>query len=154
MTDLDERRLVRRHSVNVPLKYRLWKSQLPEMRGESLDISESGVYFAAHSVLEKGETVEVRFEMPEGVVDEPPAEWLCTGQVMRVDRVGGLSGRLGVAVRFDCYEIAKPQGTTTFRVDQQSFRLGFFSRPAGQRPDVRSNWGPQGLAPKRRGLVF
>jgi hypothetical protein len=152
MNDVSERRLIRRHTISVPLKYRLWKSQMPEMRAESVNISESGVYFATHSVVEKEETLQIRFEMPESVVNEPSTEWVCTGQVVRVDRVGGLNGKLGVAVRFDCYEIAKPQGTTTIQVDQQAFRLGFFSRPpASRRTAIIQPERPNG---KLRGLAF
>ena len=123
-----ERRFARRHDLTIPLKHRMWKSNLLEEPGESLNISENGVYFATNSVLEQGDTVEVRFQMPEEVVPEPSGEWVCTGQVVRVDRMGGVSGLLGVGVRFDCYEVTKPQGRTTIQFDAASFRLGLFSR--------------------------
>lgn len=154
MNDKHERRLVRRHNVGILLKYRLWKTDMPEMHGQALNLSESGVYFATNSVAEKGEILQVRFRMPEGIVDEPPAEWLCTGQVVRVDRVGGLSGKLGIAVKFDCYEIARPEGRTAIHLEPQSFRLGFFSRPPAPRTSVVLRYGPEDMKKKLRGQWF
>lgn len=109
-TSRDDRRLAKRHNIGVSLKYRLWKSGVSEEFGRSLNISEGGVYFATRSSVELAEIVEVRFKMPESVAHEPTSEWLCTGHVVRVERLGRING---VGVRFDCYEVAKPLGTTT-----------------------------------------
>lgn len=109
-TFADERRLDQRHNIAVSLKYRLWKSGIPAGLGRSLNISEGGIYFATRSAIENGEIIEVRFKMPAAVVDELPAEWLCSGQVVRVDRAGQVRG---VGVRFDSCEMARPLGTTT-----------------------------------------
>lgn len=106
----ENRRLTQRHNIGVPLKYRLWRSGVQEALGRSVNISEAGIYFATHANVDRGEIIEVRFKMPEAVANEPPAEWLCTGKVVRVDR--GKNVR-GVGVRFDCYEVARPLGTTT-----------------------------------------
>ena len=124
--ELRDRRLTRRYEASVPLKFRLWKSAMPEVPGESLNISESGIYFVTHGMVAEGETVEVRFEMPEAVVGEPATEWLCTGQVFRLHRIGVVW--LGVGVRFECYEVSKPQGTTTTCLGAPLFRFGWFSR--------------------------
>jgi hypothetical protein len=59
--------------------------------------------------------------MPEEVVDELAAEWRCTGQVLKVEAVGRLP-IFHVGVRFDCYEVARPNGTTTIRIDLNSLR--------------------------------
>jgi hypothetical protein len=69
----------------------------------------------------EGQTVELRFDMPEEVVDEAAAEWGCTGQVLKVEAVGRLP-IFHVGVRFDCYEVARPNGTTTIRIDLNSLR--------------------------------
>lgn len=105
-----DRRLARRHNVAVALTHRLWKSGIPAGLGRSLNISEGGIYFATRSAIECGDIIEVRFTMPAVVVGEPPAEWLCTGLVLRVDRAGEVRG---LGVRFDHCEIARPLGTTT-----------------------------------------
>lgn len=120
----DDRRLTSRHNISVSLKCRLWKSECQEALGRSLNISEAGVYFATRSRIDKGELVEVRFKMPEAVANEPPTEWLCTGQVVRVDRAGRV---YGIGVRFDCYEVARPLGTTTMH-GAGSLRAGYSPR--------------------------
>jgi PilZ domain-containing protein len=106
----EDRRLVSRHNISIPLKYRLWRSELHSELGRSLNISEAGVYFATRSKIETGQLIEVRLKMPWEVANEAPTEWLCTGQVVRVDRAGSV---YGIGVRFDCYEVARPLGTTT-----------------------------------------
>lgn len=116
----DDRRLTFRHNVSVPLKYRLWRAQFKDAPGRSLNISEAGIYFATRTKIEKGELIEVRFEMPEAIAKEPATEWLCTGQVVRVDRAGSV---YGIGVRFDCYEVARPLGTTTVHA-AESLRVG------------------------------
>jgi hypothetical protein len=154
MNDMPVRRMVSRHNVSVPLKYRLWKSEMPERQGEALNISEAGVYFATHAVVEKDETLQIRFQMPPGVVNEPPAEWLCTGQVVRVDRVGGLNGKLGVAVRFDSYQIANPQGTTSIQLDPPAPALGASPHPVAAYPAVLLKPRPGQLRKKNRGAFL
>jgi hypothetical protein len=92
--------VARRLALKVPLRVRAWKQANGEKSGESLNISASGIYFACQSPLREGETVEVLFQMPKEVTGEPPVEWRCTGHVVRV-------ASAGVAVRFDCYEVAR-----------------------------------------------
>ena len=116
-----ERRLSPRYEINIPIKFRAWKSDLPECVGEALNISEGGVCFRTHALVAEGQTVQVRFDMPEEVVDEPTAEWLCTGQVLKVEPVGRLP-IFHVRIRFDCYEIARQNGTTTIRIDLNALR--------------------------------
>ena len=118
----EERRRTERHGIHVPVKYRAWKSASPEGYGESLNISEGGIFFATDLAVNEGETLTVRFDMPEEVVHEPSAEWKCTGQAIRVQRID--SGKFGVRVRFDCYEVARPQGTTHIYMDLNSLRFG------------------------------
>ena len=118
-----DRRLTPRHKFSLPVKYRACKSELPERAAESLDISEGGISFTTHSPPEEGETIEVRFEMPEEVVDEPTAEWRCTGQVLKVEAFG-THPIFRIRVRFDCYEVRRPNGTTVVRLDLNSLRFG------------------------------
>lgn len=104
-----DRRLTRRHSLKTPLRVRIWKSTAPEQRAESLNLSQHGVYFATESPLREGETVEILLKMPEEITDEPTTEWRCTGHVVRVDRVDAVRGKVGVGVRFDCYEVSRAE---------------------------------------------
>lgn len=120
----EDRRLTPRHNISIPLKYRLWRSKFHSELGRSLNISEAGVYFATRSQIETGELIEVRLRMPEEVSSEAPTEWLCTGQVVRVDRAGSV---YGIGVRFDCYRVARPLGITTMHA-AASLRSGYSLR--------------------------
>jgi hypothetical protein len=102
-----ERRVARRRTLKMGLRIRLWKNGTTEERGESVNVSASGIYFATDSTLREGETVEVLFEMPRDITGEPPTEWRCTGHVVRVDSGAKAGSPAGVAVRFDCYEVAR-----------------------------------------------
>ena len=104
-----DRRLSRRHCFKTPLRVRVWKSPAPEETTESLNLSQSGVYFATNSAIREGETVEILLNMPEEITEEPPVEWRCTGHVVRVDRVDSTWGRMGVGVQFDCYEVSRAE---------------------------------------------
>ena len=121
-----EKRLTTRHKISVPVKHRIWKSELPERAGESLDISEGGICFVTRSEVKEGDHVNVRFDMPEEVVDEPTAEWRCTGRVVKVEPIGD-GTMFTVRLRFDCYEVTRANGTTTIRLDLNSLRFGSFS---------------------------
>jgi hypothetical protein len=101
-----DRRLARRLRFKTPLRVRIWKSADPEQRAESVNISQSGVYFASDLPIREGETVEILLRMPEEITDEPSTEWRCTGHVVRVERAGVANGKIGVGVQFDCYEVS------------------------------------------------
>ena len=102
-----DRRLAGRYKMKTPLRVRLWKSAIPECTAESVNLSQRGIYFATNSVLRKGETVEVLFNMPEEIVGEPTSEWRCTGHVVRVEEINTAGGKQGVGVQFDCYEVSR-----------------------------------------------
>src|SRR5579859_3238213 len=106
-TSRNDRRLVERHKIRMPLRIRLWKSAVPEQAAECVNLSQRGIYFATDSKLSEGETVEVFFDMPEEVIGEATSEWRCTGHIVRVEEARAADGRLGVGVQFDCYEVAK-----------------------------------------------
>ena len=102
-----DRRLAGRYKMKTPLRVRLWKSAVPECAAESMNLSQHGIYFATNSALHKGETVEVLFNMPREIVGEPSSEWRCTGHVVRVEDINTPSGKQGVGVQFDCYEVSR-----------------------------------------------
>ncbi|HTT33196.1 MAG TPA: PilZ domain-containing protein [Methylomirabilota bacterium] len=102
-----DRRISRRHKHKTPLRVRIWKSLAPERCEESLDLSQHGVFFATDSPLREGETVEIFFKMPEEITTEPTTEWRCTGHVVRVERTAAEGGKVGIGVRFDCYEVSR-----------------------------------------------
>ena len=110
-TSANDRRLVERHKIRMPLRIRMWKSSVPEHTAESVNLSLRGIYFATDSKLNEGETVEVFFEMPEEVIGEATSEWRCTGHIVRVEEARAADGKSGVGVQFDCYEVAKSKAS-------------------------------------------
>lgn len=106
---VQDRRLVQRHTLKTPIRVRIWKSNIPEHRAESVNVSERGIYFATDSPLHEGETVEVLLKMPQEITGQPTTEWRCTGHVVRVDSSESPTGKMGVGVRFDCYEVSRAE---------------------------------------------
>lgn len=107
-----DRRASRRYAFKTSLRIRAWKSPEPEQHTESLNLSPHGVYFATNAPFREGETIEVLFQMPAEITAEPAAEWRCTGHVVRVEPVQSETGKVGVGVRFDCYEVSRSNGAS------------------------------------------
>jgi hypothetical protein len=106
-----DRRSSPRHNFKVPLRIRIWKSAVPEERGESENLSERGILFATNSVMPVGTVVEVLLKMPEAITGEPTTEWLCSGHVVHVEPIDSPRGKLGVGVQFDCYQVSRGNGS-------------------------------------------
>jgi Tfp pilus assembly protein PilZ len=104
-------RIAPRHNVKEDLRVRIWKSNTPEQRAESINLSEGGIFFVTDAEFQRGEEIEVFLQMPTEVTGEPATDWRCTGQVVRVEPVDSPMGKLGVGVRFDCYEVSRSEAT-------------------------------------------
>ena len=103
------RRLARRYSLRVPVRFRLRRASNPcEQEVESENISRRGVFFRTGLSLSKGAPVDILLEMPEEVTGVPAANWLCTGRVVRIEK-DTENARLGVAIQFDFYEVSRSQ---------------------------------------------
>lgn len=102
-----DRRSTLRHNFKVPIRIRMWKSGLPDQRGESENLSESGIFFATNLEFPIGTVLEILLKMPEEITGEPTTEWLCTGHVVRNQTADSRRGNLGVGVQFDCYQISR-----------------------------------------------
>lgn len=107
-TSVTDRRLTLRRKFKVPIRIRLWKSEMPEQQGESENLSEQGIFFATSRAVPIGTVVEILLKMPEEITGEPTTEWLCTGHVVRVEPLESPRGKLGVGVQFDCYQVSRP----------------------------------------------
>jgi PilZ domain len=101
-----DRRISPRHFLHIPLRVRLWKSPLPEHQTISSNLSAGGAFFTTELPVQIGTVVEIRLPMPEEITGEPLAEWRCSGHVVRVSGEDSHQ-RPGVAIQFDCYEIAR-----------------------------------------------
>jgi len=104
---LSDRRVSPRHNFKLPLRVRILKSEIPEQRTESENLSERGIYFPTNSPLRIGTAVQVLLKMPEEITGEPANEWLCSGHVVRIESFDSPRGTLGVGVQFDCYEVSR-----------------------------------------------
>lgn len=104
-----DRRLSRRHSLRTGLRVRVRRSDAAELRTESENVSQRGVFFATDLPLSKGATLDLLVEMPEEVTGVPAAQWLCTGHVVRVVDTDSPRGAHGVGVQFDFYEVSRPE---------------------------------------------
>lgn len=102
-----DRRSSQRHPLKTALRVRIWKSNLCELRAESVDLLERGIFFVTDTPFRQGEAIEILLKMPEEITGEPTTEWRCTGLVVRVQPVESPKGKLGVGVRFDCYEVSR-----------------------------------------------
>jgi PilZ domain len=103
-----DRRLSLRHNVRTDLRLRVRKFDAPEQRAHSENLSQRGVFFTTELPLNKGASLDLLVEMPEQVTGVPPAQWLCTGHVVRVVPME-TAGKRGVGVQFDFYEVSRPE---------------------------------------------
>lgn len=101
-----DRRLAQRFNLSTPLYVRVWKSNTPEWKFDSVNLSESGVYFETDAPLDEGAEVQLRLDMPMEITGDATAEWLCTGKIVRVQPVDSSGAAWGVGVRFDYYEVS------------------------------------------------
>ena len=109
---LSDRRLAHRFSLAIPLYFRAWKSQAPEQKVESINLSECGVYFETDTPPREGAMIQVRLDMPKEITGHPTDEWRCAGKVVRIQPANPLGLLLGVSVRFDYYEVSPVQVLT------------------------------------------
>jgi hypothetical protein len=102
-----DRRLSLRHNVRTDLRVRIRKFDAGEQRAQSENLSQRGVFFTTDLPINKGASLDLLVEMPESVTGVPPAQWLCTGHVVRV--VPMEAEKRGIGVQFDFYEVSRPE---------------------------------------------
>jgi hypothetical protein len=107
---LSDRRLAQRFRLSIPLYMRAWKSEAPEQRVESVNVSECGAYFETDAPPCEGTVMQIRLVMPEEITSFPTVEWRCTGKVVRIQPASSPGALRGVGVRFDYYEISRTAG--------------------------------------------
>ncbi len=81
MNTLKER--AERFALQTPLRYRV-RGQLNWHHGSIENISRSGVLFRGHDLVRPDTPVEMRFVLPISLPDEPAAEVICSGLVVRI----------------------------------------------------------------------
>jgi Tfp pilus assembly protein PilZ len=108
-----ERRISRRLQVITPLRVRVWKSGSTARKTESVNLSETGAFFATDLPIAIGSAIEILLKMPEELTGKPATEWRCSGHVVRLQPVDTPGGKLGVGVEFDYYEILPSKDKST-----------------------------------------
>jgi hypothetical protein len=103
-----DRHLSLRHNVRTALRLRMRKFDAAEQRAQSENLSQRGVFFTTELAINKGTSLDLLVEMPEEVTGVPPAQWLCTGHVVRVVPTE-THGKCGIGVQFDYYEVSRPE---------------------------------------------
>ncbi len=100
-----KQRLARRFNLKIPLRFRpLSNPATSEQQGESLNLSQNGVYFATDFPLKVGMPVELFLNMPRELTGLPAAEVRCIAQVVHIQHGGFLDNKLGVGVHIERYE--------------------------------------------------
>jgi hypothetical protein len=108
-----DRRLSFRHTLQIPLQVRIWKTKTPSQRALSENISTTGILFTATLPVEVGTVVEVVMKMPEQLTGESASLWRCSGHVVRVQPDANAPSKMHIGVQFDCYEIAREEAALT-----------------------------------------
>jgi hypothetical protein len=103
---LSDRRMAQRFSLIIPLYVSEWRYPAIEKKVESMNISESGVYFETDAPPCQGTMVRLKLDVPKEITGGAEVKWCCAGKVMRVQPAGCVSALQGVGVRFDYYEIS------------------------------------------------
>ncbi len=71
-----------RFAIQMPLRYRV-SGQLDWHEGKTENISRSGVLFRANRSVELSTGIEMSFVLPVEVFNQPAAEVICSGLIVR-----------------------------------------------------------------------
>ncbi|HWC19029.1 MAG TPA: PilZ domain-containing protein [Terriglobales bacterium] len=88
----------RRLKTPIPVRFRS-QNAAELVQGTIENISQSGLFIQAGQSPEKGELIEMIFEMPIQISGQKNAEVLCAGQVVRVASQNEGEGSAGFAVK-------------------------------------------------------
>jgi Tfp pilus assembly protein PilZ len=129
-----DRRLAPRHRIQTRLRVRVSGSKHEERRAKSENLSRGGVFFATDLELEMGAKVELLLKMPQEITGVEASEWLCTGHVVRLERIKSPRGAMGVGVKFDCYEVS--QAVQMDRSPASPLKVGNLRRTSRSRDEA------------------
>jgi hypothetical protein len=102
-----ERRSVPRHIRNARIGFHLHKAASGSLHlSEARNVSNWGVFFTTDSPVILGARIDLRIDMPTEF--NRSAQWLCWGRVVRVEAQDASDTILGIAVKYDCYEVVGP----------------------------------------------
>ena len=91
-----DRRANSRRPVQIPVRFQGENSRLSAHRGDSVNLSERGIYFLTSAILGRGQIITLSLVLPEDRL----TKWCCTGRVLRVELGPWMGTRIGVAMVF------------------------------------------------------
>jgi len=80
--------------------------------GETVNISSSGVLFAADCQLEEGEPIEYYITLPTAPSPQERLRLHCVGKVVRLDKLMDDSGGMQIAATMERYEFTRQRMAT------------------------------------------
>lgn len=107
--DMSNRRLATRVNLRIPVSFRcLSTPALPRQVGESVNLSERGVYFETEVAPAVGTPVELILRMPRELTGREATELCCVARVIHVRPDPLSNGKVGVGVYIERYESMVP----------------------------------------------
>jgi len=101
----ENRRKERRHDLKVPVKLRPTEGITPfTSEAESVNISNTGLYFELPNPPKIGTHVELAFVMPGEVTGGPKMKIRCLARVIRMDDANLPEGKTGFAAQIERFE--------------------------------------------------
>mgnify|MGYP001559129396 FL=1 len=101
----ENRRKAPRLPAKVPVKLRPVEGTTPYMiSGDSINISERGLYFQMSGPMKPGTRIELSFTMPPEVTGSMAMKIRCISRVIRVEPDGKADGRTAVAAQIERFE--------------------------------------------------
>lgn len=117
-----ERRAGQRFPYLLPISFRQTGDGI-EGVGFTQDLSSRGVFFLTDAPLTAGSEIELTVRMPSEITLGENMPVRCRGRILRVVRPGSTSalpgtvqGKIGVAVRLECYEYLPERLESSVRV--------------------------------------
>ncbi len=106
----ENRRKERRHDLKVPVKMRPTEGVTPfTSEAESVNISNTGLYFELPNPPRIGTHVELAFVMPSEVTGGAKMKVRCLARVIRMES-SDASGRTGIAAHIERFESIVAEG--------------------------------------------
>ena len=102
MSDLSDRREARRFSMNLPVRVLVNDVNGPELKANTRDVSDRGLYFLVEAPFEKGSEIDFILTLPAQIISAGDVNIRCHGHVVRVENDD--HGKTGIAAKIEKYE--------------------------------------------------
>jgi hypothetical protein len=106
--DGSERRILKRHNIRTPLRFRTSNLMggVSDHFTQAINVSRGGFYFASAAPLKLGMPIEATLKMPAEVSGGAARNMVCTARVVRVKNQPYRDGRVGFGVEIETVHAA------------------------------------------------